>query len=190
MQWTHRPSVWPTYEELQLVGRGLTITLYIIIHSCGFCCSLQLCLEIKFSVKSFSLQISQQIILSSCFCLTLKHTPLFRMGVIQHSDKIATYLKLCAFPLWDTLKAFYPSCCCCCCWEKPVTAMKVSITPFFFLPVNPVTGRCGTCLSGSGPPLPALLFHLAVLPAEKKRGPAQRRLLLHSLVCHYCNACL
>lgn len=74
--------------------------------------------EIKFSVKSFSLQISQQIILSSCFCLTLKHTPLFRMGVKQHSDKMATYLKLCAFPLWDTLKAFYPSCCCCCCWGK------------------------------------------------------------------------
>lgn len=69
--------------------------------------------EIKFSVKSFSLQISQQTILSSCFCLTLKHTPLFRLGLKQHSDKIATYLKSCAFPLWDTLKAFYPSCCCC-----------------------------------------------------------------------------
>lgn len=67
---------------------------------------------------------------------------------------------------------------------------EVSITPPLSLPVHPVTGRCGARLSGPGPPVPALLFHLSVLPAEQKWGPAQRWLLLHSLVCHHRNTCL
>lgn len=54
--------------------------------------------------------------------------------------------------------------------------------------VHPFTGRRGAGLSGPGPSLPALLFHLPVLPAAQKRGAAQRRLLLHGLVRHHRDA--
>lgn len=54
--------------------------------------------------------------------------------------------------------------------------------------VHRAAGRCGACLSGSGPTFPPLLFHLPVLPAEQKSGRVERRLLLHSLVRHHRNA--
>lgn len=53
------------------------------------------------------------------------------------------------------------------------------------LAVHLLTGRRGAGLPGPGPPLPLLLLHLPVLPAEQKRGAAQRRLLLHGLVRHH-----
>lgn len=53
------------------------------------------------------------------------------------------------------------------------------------LAVHLFTGRRGPGLPGPGPSLPVLLLHLSVLPAEQKRGAAQRRLLLHGLVCHH-----
>lgn len=77
-----------------------------------------------------------------------------------------------------------------CYWRTCCCSHKVSITPPLCWTVHPFTGRCGAGLSGPGPAVPALLFHLPVLPAEQKRGAAQRRLLLHGLVCHYRNACL
>lgn len=55
-------------------------------------------------------------------------------------------------------------------------------------PVHLLTGRCGAGLPGPGPPLPLLLLHFPVLPTEQRRGAAQRRLLLHGLVCHHRHA--
>lgn len=66
----------------------------------------------------------------------------------------------------------------------------ISINHFPCPSVHPVNRRCGARLSGPGPPVSSLLLHLAVLPAEQKRGAVQRWLLLHGLVCHYCNTCL
>lgn len=97
-----------------------------------------------------------------------------------HSASVAA--SLAGMPLkFHYLFCYWPTCC---------SSHKVSITPPLCWTVHPFTGRCGAGLSGPGPAVPALLFHLPVLPAEQKRGAAQRRLLLHGLVCHYCNACL
>lgn len=65
---------------------------------------------------------------------------------------------------------------------RGVASSHLSILP---LAVHLFTGRCGAGLPGPGPPLPLLLLHLSVLPTEQKRGAAQRRLLLHGLVCHH-----
>lgn len=88
--------------------------------------------------------------------------------------------------LWDALEAHYLYCY----WCESCFSYKVSLTPSLCWPVHPFTGRCGACLSGPGPSVPALLFHFSVLPTEKKWGAAQCWLLLHSLVCYHCNACL
>lgn len=72
-----------------------------------------------------------------------------------------------------------------CCWWTFCCSRKLFIMTSLCWTVHPFTGRRGAGLSGPGPSLPALLFHLSLLPAEQKRGAAQRRLLLHSLVCHH-----
>ena len=89
---------------------------------------------------------------------------------------------LCGVSLWETSEAYYSNCY----WCESGFGNK-AITPSLSPPVYPATGRSGARLSGPGPRVPAHLFHLFVLSAEKKWGSAQRRLLLHCLVCHHRN---
>ena len=78
------------------------------------------------------------------------------------------------------------------CWSTLITPARL------LLPVCAAAGRLGLAVPGPGPPLPPLLLLLAVLSPAQERGvvarqpfaqpAAQRRLLLHGLVCHHRHA--